>query len=101
MADMFISYAREDQAVASRWVRAEATLADRAKTLIPVMIEPCELPIVFELTHTAKLMHWSGDHRDPAIGGLLRWMEVDTSLDRIRNHPRFVALIARGQARLA
>ena len=35
--------------VASRWVRAEATLADRAKTLAPVIIEPCDLPIMFEL----------------------------------------------------
>jgi adenylate cyclase len=54
------------QSVASRWVRAEATLADRAKTLVPVLIEACDLPIVFELTQTAKLERWSGDERDPA-----------------------------------
>src|SRR5262249_31782913 len=39
--------------VVSRWVRAEATLADRNRTLVPVMIEPCERPIMFELTQTA------------------------------------------------
>ena len=39
------------RSVASRWVRAEATLADRNKTLAPVIIEPCERPIMFELTH--------------------------------------------------
>jgi TIR domain len=33
------------KSVVSRWVRAEATLADRNRTLVPVMIEPCERPI--------------------------------------------------------
>ncbi len=54
------------RSVVSRWVRAEATLADRAKTLLPVMIEPCERPIMFELTQTADLIGWTGDLSDPA-----------------------------------
>jgi TolB-like protein/tetratricopeptide (TPR) repeat protein len=49
------------KAVDSRWVRAEATQADRFGTLVPVMIEPCVRPIMFELTHTADLSGWSGD----------------------------------------
>lgn len=53
------------RSVASRWVRAEATLADRNKTLVPAMIEPCERPIMFELTQTADLSHWRGDDADP------------------------------------
>ena len=57
--------------VASRWVRAEATLADRAKTLVPVMIEPCERPIMFELNHTSELGHWRGDAADRAWLGFL------------------------------
>jgi TolB-like protein len=52
--------------VDSRWVRAEATTADRRGTLMPVMIEPCERPIMFELTHTADLSHWKGETNDPA-----------------------------------
>jgi TolB-like protein/Flp pilus assembly protein TadD len=52
--------------VASRWVRAEATMAHRNKTLLPAMIEPCERPIMFELTQTAELGHWQGDRGDPA-----------------------------------
>lgn len=54
------------RSVLSRWVRAEATIADRCKTLVPVMIEPCERPIMFELTQTADLSHWSGDAADKA-----------------------------------
>jgi adenylate cyclase len=57
--------------VASRWVRAEATLADRNKTLVPAMIAPCERPIVFELTHTAPLTHWRGEASDREWLGFL------------------------------
>ena len=55
--------------VDSRWVRAEATQADRHGTLVPVMIEPCKRPIMFELTHTADLSHWKGDARLTRPGG--------------------------------
>jgi TolB-like protein/tetratricopeptide (TPR) repeat protein len=55
------------RSVTSRWVRAEATLALRSNTLVPVSIEPCERPIMFELTHTAELTHWTGDATDPAF----------------------------------
>ncbi len=54
------------RSVLSRWVRAEATVAERAKTLVPVMIEPCQRPIMFELTHTAELGHWKGAANDEA-----------------------------------
>jgi TolB-like protein len=54
------------RSVGSRWVRAEATLADRNRTLLPARVESCELPIMFELTQTADLAHWHGDANDPA-----------------------------------
>lgn len=54
------------KSVQSRWVRAEATLADRNKTLVPCMIEPCERPIMFELTQTAELGHWDGSPAERA-----------------------------------
>jgi hypothetical protein len=53
------------RSVASRWVRAEATLADRRNKLVPAIIEDCDRPIVFELTHTAELAGWQGDRSDP------------------------------------
>ena len=54
------------RSVASRWVRAEATLGDRNGTLLPAMIEDCERPVMFELTQTADLSHWQGEADDPA-----------------------------------
>jgi TolB-like protein len=54
------------KSVVSRWVRAEATLADRNRTLVPAMIEPCERPIMFELTQSADLSRWTGEAADPA-----------------------------------
>src|ERR1700733_10814558 len=54
------------KSVDSRWVRAEAMQANDNKTLVPVMIEPCKRPIMFELTHTADLSQWRGDRKDAA-----------------------------------
>lgn len=54
------------RSVKSRWVRAEATLADRRDKLVPAIIEPCDRPIIFELAHTIDLSHWTGDREDLA-----------------------------------
>jgi TolB-like protein len=54
------------KSVESDWVRAEATIALRNRTIMPVMIEPCERPIMFELTHTADLSAWKGDANNGA-----------------------------------
>ena len=65
------------RSVASRWVRAEATLADRRNKLVPAIIEPCDRPIVFELTHTAELSDWHGDRSD------VRWRQFVEDLTRL------------------
>jgi hypothetical protein len=63
--------------VASRWVRAEATLADRRNKLAPAIIEPCDRPIIFELTHAAELSDWTGDASEP------RWQNFVMDLRRL------------------
>jgi pSer/pThr/pTyr-binding forkhead associated (FHA) protein len=68
------------RSVASRWVRAEATLADRQNKLVPVTIEPCDRPIIFELTHTSDLSHWDGSTTDPAWRTLIK--DVDRLVSR-------------------
>ena len=70
------------RSVASRWVRAEATLADRRNKLVPAIIEACDRPIVFELTHTAELADWHGDRSD------VRWQQFVEDLHRLVNAAR-------------
>jgi hypothetical protein len=65
------------RSVASRWVRAEATLADRRNKLVPAIIEPCDRPIIFELTHAADLSDWTGDTSDS------RWRTLVGDLRRL------------------
>jgi TolB-like protein/Tfp pilus assembly protein PilF len=71
--------------VESRWVRAEATLADRNGTLVPVVIGPCERPIMFELTHTVDLAHWRGAADDRA------WLAFITDVRRLVEKDRLPA----------
>jgi TolB-like protein/tetratricopeptide (TPR) repeat protein len=47
--------------VSSRWVRAEAALADENGKLVPVLIESCEVPVKFRLTQTAEFINWKGN----------------------------------------
>jgi TolB-like protein len=54
------------RSVDSRWVRAEASIADENGTLVPAKIEACRLPVMFRLTQTAELTDWRGEAGDPA-----------------------------------
>ena len=65
------------RSVTSRWVRAEATLADRHRKLVPVIIESCDRPIIFELSHTTDLADWTGDPADT------RWKNLVEDVRRL------------------
>lgn len=67
------------RSVTSRWVRAEATLADRRNKLAPAIIESCDRPIIFELTHAADLSEWTGDITD------IHWRTFMDDLRRLVN----------------
>ncbi|MFN3371596.1 MAG: TIR domain-containing protein [Sphingomonadaceae bacterium] len=57
--------------VGSRWVRAEAIAGQRRGRLVPVMLEPCERPVMFELVQTADLSGWGGDPAEPVFRALV------------------------------
>jgi hypothetical protein len=62
------------RSVRSKWVRAEATIGERKGGLMPVLIEPCDRPIAFELVQTADLAGWVGDRADA------RWQDFMADL---------------------
>jgi TolB-like protein/Tfp pilus assembly protein PilF len=79
--------------VQSRWVRAEATLAEKRGSLVPVMIESCDLPIMFQLTHTADLGHWRGAPEDAV------WRALLAEVRRfVKEHAREAELVTVDQA---
>jgi hypothetical protein len=53
-------------------VRSEATIGDRYGALAPVMIEPCERPVAFELIQSSDLTEWSGDQTNPRWKDFIR-----------------------------
>jgi hypothetical protein len=66
--------------VKSKWVRAEATLGERTSTVIPAMIQDAERPIMFELTQSADLIGWDGDHEDSRWKGFVA--DIRLALER-------------------
>lgn len=66
--------------VKSKWVRAEATLGERTSTVIPAMIQDAERPIMFELTQSADLIGWDGDHEDNRWKGFVA--DIRLALER-------------------
>ena len=74
------------RSVGSRWVRAEATQGDRRKKLVPAMIEPCEMPIAFELHHTSDLSRWDGNRSDPDWLGLVTDVRRLVGFKRDQSH---------------
>ncbi len=76
------------RSVESDWVRAEATEARATGRLVPVMIEPCKRPVIFELIHTADLASWSGDATDTRWRTLID--DLRSTIDQARDKPRLV-----------
>jgi len=89
------------RSVVSRWVRAEATVGDRNRTLVPARIEACDLPIMFELTQTAELTHWQGDGADRAwkafLGDVRRMVEAKAEAEQPAASTQTAARPARGR----
>lgn len=67
--------------VKSRWVRSEATVAVRNDALIPVMIEPCDRPVMFELHQARDLTGWPSAAKAAAWQDLLADLRHKVSQD--------------------
>ncbi|PKB25270.1 putative ATPase [Novosphingobium kunmingense] len=80
------------RSVSSRWVRSEAAVALRNGTLIPLMIEDCLRPVMFELTQSANLIGWRGDRRDRVWRDLVE--DIRRHLTQRRGTPASAAPVA-------
>lgn len=64
------------RSVASDWVRTEAHYAQNHAKLVPVLIEPCTVPLAFMLKQAIDLSHWRGSPDDPAWRKLVEWLDT-------------------------
>ena len=69
--------------VTSRWVREEVHLAHDLGILVPVKIEPCEIPFGFRLADTIDLAGWDGAPRSPALDPLIDALEGRIGRDAV------------------
>jgi TIR domain len=57
--------------VQSAWVSREASLASKLKTLLPVLIEDCELKLAHHTSDYVDLIEWDGSPRSHTLDPLL------------------------------
>ena len=62
------------RSVTSDWVRTEAHYGKDRGKLVPVIVEPCTIPIAFTLTQTVNLANWNGNRDDRQWRKLLTWI---------------------------
>jgi len=72
--------------VKSRWVRSEATVADRQGALVPVMIRACERPVAFELVQTADLTRWQGECDAPEWRHFMNDLHAKLATAAVKRH---------------
>ncbi len=60
------------ESVKSDWVRAESSIGRERGILVPVMIQPVNIPVPFNLLHTADLIGWNGDRAHPGYRDVVK-----------------------------
>ncbi|HVY89261.1 MAG TPA: toll/interleukin-1 receptor domain-containing protein [Hyphomonadaceae bacterium] len=71
-------------AVESDWVRSEGSVGRERGVLVPVMIKKVEIPVPFNLIHTANLTKWDGDRTDPDYVGVLKRVKELSSKQNVK-----------------
>jgi hypothetical protein len=69
----------------SEWVKEEAEFAKTSDKLIPVLLEPIELPLGFRLSQTLDLSGWDGSPLSSSLDRLLREVARLTGSPPIQN----------------
>lgn len=64
------------ESVKSDWVRAESAIGRERGILVPIMIQPVNIPVPFNLLHTADLIGWSGDRAHPGYRDVVKQVKT-------------------------
>ena len=64
------------ESVKSDWVRAESSIGRERGILVPIMIQPVNIPVPFNLIHTADLIGWHGDRAHPAYRDVVKQVKT-------------------------
>ena len=62
------------RSVSSEWVRREAHFGQDRGKLVPVIVEPANIPIAFTLNQNVNLAGWDGDRNNRQWRKLLTWI---------------------------
>lgn len=62
------------RSVRSEWVRIEATYGKQNGKLVPLLAEPCDIPLAFTLTQAAHVTDWNGAARHEGWHQALEWI---------------------------
>jgi hypothetical protein len=62
------------RSVKSDWVRREAHYGQDRGRLVPVIVEPCTVPLAFSLNQTVNLAGWAGEPDSKQWRKLLTWI---------------------------
>jgi biotin carboxyl carrier protein len=62
------------RSIRSAWVIAESMKAYEKRKLIPVLLEPVEIPIPFNIANTYDLTKWMGGAVEPSLIAFLQWL---------------------------
>jgi hypothetical protein len=60
------------ESVKSEWVRAESSIGRQRGILVPVMIQDVNIPVPFNVLHTADLVGWHGDRSHPGYRDVVK-----------------------------
>ena len=94
------------ESVKSDWVRAESSIGRERGILVPVMVQPVNIPVPFNLIHTADLIGWHGDRAHPGYRDVVKQVKTlagKTSVKPLKPPPnrairalwRTIAVVAR------
>lgn len=75
-----------ERSVASEWVRIEAMFGKDRNKLVPLRLEPCQIPMAFSLIQAADLTGWIGERTAGEWQKALSWVRALSGASQASEH---------------